>query len=56
MTQLFGGLNIWDRVPEFESLAGKDAVMAEALLKLMDMSMDQPTRRALITHDSKRTA
>ncbi len=46
MTQLFGGLNIWDRVPEFESLAGKDTVMAEALLKLMDMSMDQPTRRA----------
>ncbi len=31
---------------EFESLAGKDTVMAEALLKLMDMSMDQPTRRA----------
>jgi predicted transposase/invertase (TIGR01784 family) len=31
---------------EFESLAGKDTVMAEALLKLMAMSMDLPTRRA----------
>ncbi len=30
---------------EFESLAGKDTVMTEALLKLMDMSMDQTTRR-----------
>ena len=31
---------------EFEALAGKDAVMTEALLKLMDMSVDLPTRRA----------
>ena len=30
---------------EFESLAGKDAVMTEALLKLLDMSVDLPTRR-----------
>jgi predicted transposase/invertase (TIGR01784 family) len=30
---------------EFESLAGKDTVMTEALMKLMDMSVDQPTRR-----------
>jgi predicted transposase/invertase (TIGR01784 family) len=30
---------------EFESLAGKDAAMTEALLKLLDMSVDQTTRR-----------
>lgn len=30
---------------EFESVAGKDTVMEEALWKLMDMSVDQPTRR-----------
>lgn len=30
---------------EFETLAGKDTAMTEALLKLLDMSVDKATRR-----------